>query len=134
MSSDTKKALKWKKITFWISVMLNLVPMIVFVIMGFVNGDVKEKVAIGFTTLSAIILTLFMILSKVNMKRTVFWIVLFGVVGVMDSLYTLFLVMGICQMLDDLVVSPLHTAFKNTAKTNKIIDKRLKDAGIKSGI
>ncbi len=126
MTSDrTKKMRKGYWITFLVSLALNFIPLIVFVIMGFVKGEPKEKLTLGFTIVIALALTATMLLMKAHLKRTVFWVLLLGVVCCLNKLQYMFIVMAICNILDEIIITPLHNGYKTKLKTNKEIDRRM---------
>lgn len=126
--SDTTKKLKHRSRFLWaLSMLLNVVPMAVFVIMGFIQGTTEQKVVLGFTAVSALGLGALMILSKMNIKRSIFWILALGLTLVMNELYPVIIAMGSCTLLDELIVSPIHSRINTDYHTNKQIDKRLNE-------
>lgn len=129
MSEVTKKKRIAKNVLFLISWALTIVPSALFIIEGFYYGETKEKICIGFVALASIILGVFMVLSKANLKRTIFWIVMLGCIAIMDNLRDLIIIMGACNIADEILISPLHNRFKEDYHTNKQIDKREKING-----
>lgn len=127
MSDTTKKLRNKSRFTWWLSIMLTMVPMSVFVTIGFVNGTTQQKVAIGFTAIASIILAVISLMSKMNIKRSIFYVILIGLYVVMKDLYPLLITMGVCTLADDIVVSPLHNRYNTDYHTNKQIDKREKE-------
>lgn len=125
LSTSTKKMRRKSRLTWWLSFLLNIVPMLVFVIIGFVNGSTEQKVSIGFTAIAAIILSCIMMLSKMNMKRSIFWIVFVGLYFVMQDLYPLIITMGACTLIDELIIEPIHDRANADYHINKQIDKRI---------
>lgn len=125
MSDITKGYNTKKNILFWISVALNVVPMLIFFFIGFKEVEVTKKVILSFTGVAALVLGGFMIVSKLRIKRTIFWICFLVLYFCMQDLYSLILAMGICTIVDEILVSPLHKYYKDKTFTNKEIDKRL---------
>lgn len=126
MSDITRKKRFLSRLTFWLSIALTLVPSAVFVVQGFIEGDTSQKVCIGFTAVAALIIFIFSLFSKVNMRRSIFWVLIFGMIALFDRLGTMFIIVGVCQMVDEIIVEPLHHRFKEDYHTNKQIDKREK--------
>lgn len=124
MSDITKSYNAKSKITFFLSLSLNIIPMLIFVIIGFCQGDVTQKVAIGFTAIAALVLGTIMLLSKAKLGRSLFWIIFLVMYVFMTNLYPIIIAMGICTIIDDLIVSPLHSRWNTDYHTNKQIDKR----------
>lgn len=132
MSNITKRQRLLSRIFGILSFLLAIAPAIVFVIMGFACGTPTQKIAIGFTGITAIVLLVFSLISKLKIKKSVFWIAMFGMIGLFDSLGYMFIIVGVGQILDEIIVSPLHHRFKEDYHTNKQIDKREKLNGEQS--
>lgn len=125
LSNATKRLRRKSRLTWWLGFLLNIVPMMVFVIIGFINGSTEQKVSIGFTAIAAIILGCIMMLSKMNVKRSIFWIVFVGLYFVMQDLYPMIITMGACTLIDELIIDPIHNRANADYHTNKQIDKRI---------
>lgn len=124
MTEYTKKKRVISRITGLISLLLNVVPVVVFVIIGFIQGGVKEKITLSFIGISALILGLLMLIAKCSLKRTLFWITMIGIYICLDKLSSVIITMAVCNILDEVIVSPIHKKFANDYKINKEIDKR----------
>lgn len=125
MSDVTKNKRKWSIILFWTSIVLNILPMIIFVIIGFIEGSSTQKLSLGISGILAVIVGVFGLISKMPIKKTIFWTLAFGAYCVVKEQEYLIITMAVCQMIDECLVSPAHKAFKTSYKTNKEIDKRL---------
>lgn len=125
LSTSTKQLQRKSRLTWWLGFLLNIVPMLVFVTIGFINGTTEQKVSIGFTAIAAIILGCIMALSKMNVKRSIFWIVFVGLYFVMQDLYPIIVTMGICTLIDELIIEPIHNRANADYHINKQIDKRI---------
>lgn len=123
--SDITKGYKIKSsITFWLSLALNVIPMIVFFFCGFATAEVSQKVILSFTGVAALILGAIMLISKAKIGRSIFWIMFLVMYFCMQDMLPIIIAMGACTIVDELVVSPLHTYWHTSAETNKQIDKR----------
>ena len=125
MSDITKGKKIASLITGILSFLLSIGPAIYFVSVAFVNGEIKQKMTIGALCTIVLILTVIMWLTKYNLRRTIFWILVFGIFIVADKLAVMFIVMGVCNIIDEVIMTPLHRSFKTSYKTNKEIDKRM---------
>ena len=128
MTDKTKKYRQIYWILFIISLMLNFVPLIVYVIKGYADVNVSEgrKVTLTLTMMVALVLTVYNILAKKHM-RSVIWILLLGVYFAIQKIELLLILMAICTIIDEFVVEPLIKVYKRKYKTNYEIDGRLDD-------
>lgn len=124
MSDITKKLRLKSAITFWLSVALNVVPMLVFIIAGISTQEVEQKVVLSLTAMIAAVIGVIMLVSKAKLGRVLFWIVFLVMYICMNDLKALIITMGICTLLDDLVIKHLHHRWNEDYHTNKQIDKR----------
>lgn len=129
MTSDTTKKYKRLSILFFVlSIIVTVAPLIAFTIVGFVNGEVHEKTALGISILVSLILVVLNFLMKMSLRSTI-WILVLGIFYAlrhyMDTLMIMVLVIAIGTIIDEFVLSPLHKIYKDKAKINKEIDKRL---------
>ena len=125
MSDITKGKKIASLITGILSFLLSIGPAIYFVSVAFVNGEIKQKMTIGALCTIVLILTVIMWLTKYNLRRTIFWILVFGIFIVAAKLAVMFIIMGVCNIIDEVIMTPLHRSFKTSYKTNKEIDKRM---------
>jgi hypothetical protein len=121
---------KTYRIVFWIlaaiSILLNVGPLAAYSISALVTADlVVEKVALCSTVFIVLILTAVAAINKVAMKSRL-WILLIGIYICLDSVMTPIIIIGICQILDELIVSPLKSNFGTKLTISKELDKRLK--------
>lgn len=102
-------------------------PLIIYVIVALSSGEavVAQKVAVVSTTMVALILTAFNVLSQKKLRCPI-WIVLIGLfVAVRDYLMPLIIILAITSVLDDLIFTPLVSYYKTKLISNKAIDERL---------
>ncbi len=128
MTETTQKYRTTYWILFAISVALNFVPLLVYVIKGYASIEVSEsrKVTLTMTMMIALCLSIYNILAKKHM-RSVIWILLLGVYFAVQKIELLLILMAICTIVDEFVVEPLMKRYKFKYKSNKEIDSRLDD-------
>ena len=126
MSTMTKKYKRLSILTFLLSTICSLCPILIYVIKAFVDNDVKEvnKYTLGIMCSVALVVTLINIVAKLHL-RCIPWILLLGIYLCLRDITTLLIIMAITTIVDELVLMPLHKSFKNKYTINKEIDKRL---------
>ena len=125
MSNQTKSLKTQKRILSLISLLLNILPLMWFLVSGFINGDSKQKLTIGLISSAAIVLTVLMQLFKFKLKRTLFWLVLLGIFICYSKLGICLIVIGICSVIDEVIIEPILERVKYDYRTNREIDKRI---------
>lgn len=119
---------KYRKLSFLfgsISVLLNIAPFTIYAFIALVDSAlIYQKIALSMTVLVVAILSLVALVNKVAMKSRL-WIVLVGIYVCLGEIITPLIIIAVCQVLDELIVSPLHKNFRNKKIINKEIDKRL---------
>lgn len=124
MSSNITKSYRKKHWTCTIlSWVLTFVPLLVFVIWGFIEGTPHRKLALGGLMVIAAILVVLNVLMKLSL-RCIPWILLIGIYICLKEITVLLIVMALTTVLDELVLEPLAKSFKNKLTINKEIDKR----------
>lgn len=123
MSEVTRKYQRLYLLFFSLSMMILTVPVVVYVIIAFVQGEVHEKLTLGTTVVIALILTVINMLCKFHI-RSILWIVVLGIYFCIDNILPLLLMVAIGTILDEFVLTPLYKKYKAKATINKEIDKR----------
>lgn len=119
------KTYKFKKnLMLILSLLCTLGPLVVFTIMGLVQGEGKEKLCLTMTIIAAIGLAIVAVWRKIHLKSTLY-ILMIGLWTALDNLLPFIITIMICTMLDELIFSPLYHRWKEDYYTNKQIDKRL---------
>ena len=126
MSTMTNKYKKLSILTFLLSAICSLCPILIYVIKAFVDKDVQEvnKYTLGIMCSVALVITLINIVAKLHL-RCIPWILLLGIYLCLKDITALLVIMAITTIVDELVLTPLHKSFKNKYTINKEIDKRL---------
>lgn len=123
MTEITKKYKKIANLTKVVSILMIFIPLIVYVIIAFINGSVGEKFTMGCMVICALILTVINILFKYNMRSTI-WLIFIGIYSCLDSIMPLIWILAISTILDEFILSPLHKKYKQKYIINKEIDAR----------
>ena len=126
---STKITQKYKKLsilTFLLSAICSICPILIYVIKAFVDKDVQEmsKYTLGIMCSVALVVTLINIVAKLHL-RCIPWILLLGIYLCLRDITTLLVIMAITTIIDELILMPLHKSFKNKYTINREIDKRL---------
>lgn len=114
-----------KNICLLLSILCKFGPLIVFTIMGFLQAEGKEKLALGMTAISTIIIAAIAAMRHIHLKSTIY-VLMIGLWISLDRLLPFIITIAICTILDELIFSPLYKRFKEDYHTNKQIDKRIK--------
>lgn len=123
MTDVTKKyknRAKWCKI---ISVSLVLIPLLVYAVMGFINGTISQKTTLGFTLIVCLIFVLINAVFKYNIRSTI-WILLLGIQICLKNITSLLVIIALATMMDEFIFTPLAKKYKQKYIINNEIDKR----------
>ena len=119
----TEKYKKRARCYSFLSFFITIVPILIFVVIGFIEGTIGQKITLGMCLVSVIILVILNLLFK-HIPRCGVWIILAGLVYACNNIVPLLLIMAITTALDELVLTPLAKKYKNLYTINKEIDKR----------
>lgn len=114
------------RILDWICLFM---PLIIYIGIALSSGEaiVAQKVAVVSTTMVALILSIFNVISQKRLRCPI-WIILIGLfVAVRDYLMPLIIILAITSVLDDLVFTPLISYYKTKLIANKAMDERIED-------
>ena len=121
----TKKLKRKYIIATILSFLLNVCPLLVFTIIAFISGTaIVHKVTLSMTLLIVLIFTAVTFINK-TVFRSKLWILLIGLWLCLDNILTPLIVFAACQVIDELIVTPLKNYYKNRYRINKEIDTRL---------
>lgn len=122
-SKMTKKYTTLSAIFFWLSLIVTLLPVLIGVIVGFVQGDIHSRMILSITVVVAFLLFIVNVIFKYHI-RSVLWILILGIYFCLDNMMPLLLVVAIGTIVDEFILTPLHKSFKNKKQINIEIDKR----------
>lgn len=123
MSDATKKYKNKAIICNVFSYILLLIPLIVYSIIGFIEGTIGEKVTLGFTLIVCFILVLINFVFKYHIRSTI-WIMLLGIHFCLKNITTLLIIIALSTMIDEFILVPLAKKYKQKYVINNEIDKR----------
>ena len=126
MSTMTKKYKRLSILTFLLSALCSLCPILIYVLKAFIDKDVQpvNKYTLGIMCSVALVVTLINIVAKLHL-RCIPWILLLGIYLCLRDITSLLIIMAITTIIDEMILMPLHKSFKNKYTINKEIDKRL---------
>ena len=126
MSTMTNKYKKLSILTFLLSAMCSLCPILIYVLKAFIDKDVQEvnKYTLGIMCSVALVVTLINIVAKLHL-RCIPWILLLGIYVCLKNITALLVIMAITTIIDELILTPLHKSFKNKYTINKEINNML---------
>ena len=114
----TEKYKKKARFYSFLSFFITIVPILIYVVIGFMEGTIGQKITLGMCLVAVVILVF------KHMPRCGVWIILAGLAYACNNIVPLLLIMAITTALDELVLSPLAKKYKNLYTINKEIDKR----------
>ena len=106
-----------------LSFTLTVLPVIIYTIMGFMDGTIGEKVSLGICVILALIFVLINIMFKYHIRSTL-WVLLIGIYVCIDNSIPLLIIMAATTIIDEFVLVPLINKYKNKYIINKEIDLR----------
>ena len=106
-----------------LSFTLTVLPVIIYTIMGFMDGTIGEKVSLGICVILALIFVLINVMFKYHIRSTL-WVLLIGIYVCIDNIVPLLIIMAATTIIDEFVLVPLINKYKNKYIVNKEIDLR----------
>lgn len=113
---------KKRNITALISFILMFGPIIGFVIAALASGTlVTHKVTLCATVFVVLIMTALSAMRKVALRSRV-WVILIGLYLALGEILPAIVVIGSCQLVDEIIVSPLHDHYKRLAEIKEAMN------------
>lgn len=106
-----------------LSFTITVLPVIIYTIMGFMDGTIGEKVSLGICVILALIFVLINVMFKYHIRSTL-WVLLIGIYVCIDNIIPLLIIMAATTIIDEFVLVPLINKYKNKYIINKEIDLR----------
>ena len=113
-----------------LSILMTLIPLVIYVIKGFCEGTPGSKVTLGVCFTTALILTIINVVFKYHMRSTI-WILMIGLYVAVDNIIPLLIILAITTIIDEFILTPLAKHYREKYKINKEIDKRENQASNK---
>ena len=130
MEEKKKTSLTTKyRIAFWSLVvfcfLLQVGPFAVYGTIALIQSSVVvEKVALCSTLFIVLIMTIICLINKMVLRSRI-WILLIGLYFCLDYILVPLMIVAACQIVDELVATPLKKHFKQKLTISKEIDKRV---------
>lgn len=123
-SDVTKKYRRAYRILTALSWILTLGPMVGYVIYGFTSGGTISKVSLGLSSMAAVALTGFSVIFKKHIRSTLF-ILLLGIYFALKEITILLIILSVCTLLDEFLITPLQKKYREKMVINSQIDRRI---------
>lgn len=106
------------------SFLCNVAPLATYIIMGLAADTlIYEKVALTMTVFVVLLMSLVAWLNHLVLKSRL-WILLLGIYVCLDFILIPLIIIACCQILDELIISPLRERYREKLTISKEMDKR----------
>lgn len=124
MTSTTKKYRAAALVLLCLCILLNVGPLATFTIIAFCEANlVVEKVTLTCTIFIVLIMTLYSLVSRAALRSRI-WVILLGMYFCLDYILLPLVIIAVCQVVDEILVTPLRKHYHNKYTINREIDKR----------
>lgn len=123
MEKQTKHYKKLRNLFWFLSFLATVLPLLIYIIIGFKNGSIRQVYTLGVCLTTCIIFTAINLIFRHHIKCTIY-ILLIGLYISVGNLVPLFITMGICTALEEFIFTPIYKSCGNKYTINKEIDKR----------
>ena len=106
------------------SILLLFLPLMIFLILAFIEGNTQEKVSLGVAVTLTVIFTAANVLFKIAPRSSI-WILIIALTIVLEKIQIVIYVTGGCVILEECVTSRLESYYLQKYRINKEIDGRL---------
>jgi hypothetical protein len=93
-------------------------------IKAIIEGTKVQKFTLGAFCVVAIGMVVVNFILKLKLKSMI-WLIILGIYICLKEITVLLIMVSICTILDELIITPLYKFFNNKYKINKEIDKRI---------
>lgn len=122
-SKTTKKYFTRARIFNILSILATVLPLIIYVILAYIEGAPMEKFTLGCTVIVAGCLVALNFVFKYKI-RSVIWILLLGICYCLKDITYLILTIAVTTIIDEFIFTPLAKKNKQKGIINQEIDKR----------
>lgn len=114
----------WYWIFAILSFLCNVAPLATYTFIGLAeNTLIYEKVALVMTVFAVVVMSVISWVNKIAMKSRM-WILLLGIYACLDYILVPLVIIAICQVVDELLFSPLRERYRTKLTISKEMDKR----------
>lgn len=116
------------RLGYWVCAILSFLcwvaPPAYFIILAAVQSSVVfEKMALCATVLVVLLMTAYAAINKIVLRSRI-WVLLIGLYFVLDTFMLPLFVIASCQIVDEMILTPLKNYYKVRYITNKEMDLR----------
>ena len=126
MSEITDKYKKKYIICRITSALFVVLPIIIYTILGFVQGTVRTKLVLGMCLLTTLVFVGINIIAKHRIRSTI-WIMLIGLYCACSNIVPLLIIIAVTTIVDEFILEPLYKKYKNKYNINIEIDERMEE-------
>ena len=119
----TKKYKKMYICSKVLSALIVILPIIIYTILGFIQGAIRSKVVLGACLTIALIFVIINVIAKHKIRSTI-WIILIGLYMACNNIIPLLIIISISTIIDEFILEPLCKKYKEKYIINNEIDKR----------
>lgn len=106
-----------------LSIAVNVLPIAIFTVEGFIQGSTAGKTTLGLCLVMTLICLLINFVFKYHIRSTI-WIMAIGIYACLEKISPMLITIAICTMCDEFIFQPLCKHFYAKWKTNKTMDER----------
>lgn len=106
-----------------LSILMVVMPVLIYTVIGFVNGGTRSKLVLGMCLTLALIFVIINVIAKHRIRSTI-WILLIGIYVACDNIIPLLSIMAASTIIDEFILEPLYKKYKEKYTINKEIDAR----------
>lgn len=119
----TRKYKRLHRFFSFLSLLCLISPIIVYTVLGFINGEIAQKVTLGITLIICLMFVGINILFKRRIRSTMYIFIL-GIYSCINYITPLLLVLAGTTIIDEFILTPLAHKYKNLFTINREIDRR----------
>lgn len=123
MSEITKQYRTKKYICLGLSLLVTVLPVLVYLIKGFIEAETVQKLSLGMFAIASVALVAINILLKMHLRSPI-WLLVLGIYIALKNILPLLIMVAIGTILDEFLFTPLYKSYKAKTQINKEIDKR----------
>ena len=111
-----------------LSLLMTIIPILVYIVVGFSEGTIRSKLVLGACLTIALIFVIINILAKHKIRSTI-WILMIGLYSACKNIIPLLIIIAVTTVIDEFVLEPLYKKNKEKYIINKEIDLRVENNG-----
>lgn len=125
MTKKYKRLYLFSKI---MSLLMTIIPMLIYIVIGFAQGSIRSKLVLGACVTIGLIFVIINIIAKHKIRSTI-WILMIGLYSACKNIVPLLIIITITTVIDEFILEPLYKKYKAKYTINKEIDIRTEENG-----